>query len=192
MRKTKDTYSRLRGLRARITLVKSHATATGWVMDFTPVNALIEASLRDPVDPGDQCTVEVVSHGYTILAIGEISGELPGMYVVDLKALSHFDSSEPPRMRVEGVRYELTTPKGTISGPVHDVSKVGIGLTTTEIVTPMHEYPLTLSTPIGEVRGLIEVRYSRPPAIRTGGLFTVTDRVDRARWIDYVAKMLGE
>lgn len=190
-----DIYSRFRGLRMRVTLLKSLTSCTGWITDLTSENALLTLDGEFLSVPGDEAFIEVHGLDTSLHISAAMAGEFPGAVVFNVHSIRTTQASEAPRKKAEHIRFELSAGLEIVKGEVNDISEGGIGIVCTVQLEVDREYPIKLQTPIGETRGSFRVRHiggrNKAYEYRVGGTLTVADRVDQARWRSLVQKRLA-
>jgi hypothetical protein len=161
---------------------------TGWMKELTNISAQVTCKGGSKIESGDKFFVEC--HGKDKLASFQAVvdfGRGQDLVLSVTSQITYRAASESARVVVPGITGVANHNGLAFDFELIDVSENGMGVITSHPVSREERVTFYLVTPVGDIEGSGEVRYSKPDADafgrhRLGFAMEPLDRLAQARW----------
>ncbi len=177
-----------RNVRARLFLAEEGLWYAGWTKHLAHDEARIRMKTFVSLPPHSPIVGECYGDGVRVRFTGNVVGQMGQDIAVKIcRGLEFAHSAETVRVGVEGVYGTLSCSGTECSLLVTDVSPDSLGALASFAVPIGGVLELSVSTPVGDVRGCVSVVYCRREPgddshFRVGLRIAEMSRLDAARW----------
>jgi hypothetical protein len=178
--------------RTRLQRLNDAKFFSGWVTDFDEVEVRIRLNVSGECEPGDRFLVEI----YGTKAVASFQAEIEiafdnQVHLAITPPVKYRSTTETARMSVSDMYGVIEYDGSEMDARVADISREGMGLVVKSLIPKDAEVTYRIASPVGEVRGLGQVRYCRmDPSgnglYRLGLRILQLSRIEQAKWLRLV------